>query len=752
MKLSIGMIVKNEEKYLERCLNGIKPILDNVDSELIIADTGSTDRTVEIAKKFTDNVYYFEWINDFAAARNSTLERAKGEWYMYIDADEIAVDCTDIIDFFNSGKYKKFGSAGITIRNYSNLSAMDHYQDFNVGRLTAIKDGIKFVNPIHEAFSVSYAPHITLKFVVDHYGYVFLGDQDAIEFAKKKAERNLELLLKELDEQEKDGKINLFIYKQIADSYATGGDYEKTLESLEKGLALVDPHSILVIVYYGEILAALRVLGRNKEALEICEKYFSEENVARKGPFMTDCFVHFVAGIIKYEFGDYAGAVKDFVLAYDLYDKYINGKILPIEQYYTPFRVSLFNLKAWAIMLYQCCRYTGEYSEAIKAFKKFPYTEKLILSDHDYMKRNLLMYLQLMDHTNYSPLAELNKKLDDPNKEILMELMLWQVINSKDPRSAVSNLDRITRTNKRLEDTTNLYEQFYIKKNLTAGAVQKFISNHGTKGSENILCAMMRLDLDITPFITAEDFNPEKCVLAIYQKSQITTELFVKYDINAIAYEGLQRAAEVYVWALLYAQKNKEKCMRLFEKFGELGAIWAKHDPDCQTRSPHLYTAMIADRVVTSRKSGDLEQCLNELKLLKNTAASFNQIIVEQSEALEQELNAKLAASEFEDEMLIDEFKRNIRDAIDMGDFKEARTLVAELEKLRPNDPDLDEFKEQLPKSDPAAEFAALAVQFKQNIRALITAGEFDQAQALMAEYDLLCPGDPDMVELRERI
>lgn len=59
MVLSIGMIVKNEEKYLERCLTALKPTLENVDSELIIADTGSTDNTVEIAKRFTDKVYYF---------------------------------------------------------------------------------------------------------------------------------------------------------------------------------------------------------------------------------------------------------------------------------------------------------------------------------------------------------------------------------------------------------------------------------------------------------------------------------------------------------------------------------------------------------------------------------------------------------------------------------------------------------------------------------------------------------------------
>ena len=78
MQLSIGMIVKNEEKYLDRCLAAIQPILDSIISELIIADTGSTDSTVEIAKKYTDNVFHFEWINDFAASINSTLDRAKG--------------------------------------------------------------------------------------------------------------------------------------------------------------------------------------------------------------------------------------------------------------------------------------------------------------------------------------------------------------------------------------------------------------------------------------------------------------------------------------------------------------------------------------------------------------------------------------------------------------------------------------------------------------------------------------------------
>lgn len=66
MKLSLCLIVKNEEKYLERCLKSLRNYVD----EIIITDTGSADTTVEIAKKYTDKVYHFEWIDDFSAARN----------------------------------------------------------------------------------------------------------------------------------------------------------------------------------------------------------------------------------------------------------------------------------------------------------------------------------------------------------------------------------------------------------------------------------------------------------------------------------------------------------------------------------------------------------------------------------------------------------------------------------------------------------------------------------------------------------
>ncbi|RCK72782.1 MAG: Glycosyl transferase, group 2 family protein [Anaerolineae bacterium] len=82
--LSLCMIVKNEEANLPHCLDSVKDVVD----EIIIVDTGSTDRTKEIALSYGAKLYDFEWIDDFSAARNFSLEKATGEWILVLDADE----------------------------------------------------------------------------------------------------------------------------------------------------------------------------------------------------------------------------------------------------------------------------------------------------------------------------------------------------------------------------------------------------------------------------------------------------------------------------------------------------------------------------------------------------------------------------------------------------------------------------------------------------------------------------------------
>lgn len=84
MTVSVCMIVKNEEKLLARCLDSLKGLYD----ELVIVDTGSTDRTRQIAGEYTDNIYDFSWQDDFSAARNFAFSKCSCDYIYSADADE----------------------------------------------------------------------------------------------------------------------------------------------------------------------------------------------------------------------------------------------------------------------------------------------------------------------------------------------------------------------------------------------------------------------------------------------------------------------------------------------------------------------------------------------------------------------------------------------------------------------------------------------------------------------------------------
>jgi FkbM family methyltransferase len=116
--VSLCMIIKDEETYLARCLASVKPIVD----EMIVVDTGSTDRSKDIAITFGAKVYDYEWRDDFAAARNYSISKASGEWILILDGDEV-ISHLDHADF--NKLVKKIPGApiaySITTRNYSKV-------------------------------------------------------------------------------------------------------------------------------------------------------------------------------------------------------------------------------------------------------------------------------------------------------------------------------------------------------------------------------------------------------------------------------------------------------------------------------------------------------------------------------------------------------------------------------------------------------------------------------------------------------
>lgn len=145
--ISVCMIVKNEETMLGDCLKSIAPIAD----EIIIADTGSTDRTKEIAAEFTDKIYDFPWIDDFSAARNFVFSKASMDYIYTADADEVLDD--NNIELFKKVKAALLPEIEIVQMYYLNLmetnTAYNSKRELRPKLFKRIRS-FEWINPIHE--------------------------------------------------------------------------------------------------------------------------------------------------------------------------------------------------------------------------------------------------------------------------------------------------------------------------------------------------------------------------------------------------------------------------------------------------------------------------------------------------------------------------------------------------------------------------------------------------------------------------
>lgn len=256
--LSIGMIVKNEEVTLEKCLQALQPLRDKVDCELVIADTGSTDKTKEIVSKYADILFDFEWIDDFSAARNAVMDKCSGKWHLSIDADEYMdlSSIKELVSFFKWKESDKIDGAFITINNYSDEDDYSQYNSFYALRMVKLKPEIRYCGRIHETFEQKYFKTVYyLKNTIWwHDGYLKIKKN----LDKDKEKRNVDLLKKEL-EREPD---NLFRTFQLVESSEDKDErYHyilKMLDLVEKG---VEKSDIIGPVAYHHAVKLARKYG-----------------------------------------------------------------------------------------------------------------------------------------------------------------------------------------------------------------------------------------------------------------------------------------------------------------------------------------------------------------------------------------------------------------------------------------------------------------------------------------------------------
>lgn len=182
------MIVKNEERSLKRCLTAAKGLVD----EMIVVDTGSSDKTIDIAKEMGAAVFEFPWVGDFSAARNFALSHSEADWNLILDGDEYLRDCSRpaLEKALNSRKGKWLG--GIT--RYDSYEDMDGTNQSTSVLPRVLPKGVGYVGLIHEQPEGHY-PCYSLPLVADHDGYLNTN----------KGERNLPYLEKAVAQYPDDG-------------------------------------------------------------------------------------------------------------------------------------------------------------------------------------------------------------------------------------------------------------------------------------------------------------------------------------------------------------------------------------------------------------------------------------------------------------------------------------------------------------------------------------------------------------------
>lgn len=217
MKISLCMIVKNEEKYITMCLENAINLVD----EVILVDTGSEDNTIKLAQSFGDKVkvFNYKWNDNFSEARNFSLEKATGDWILMLDADEkIICDIEKFKDIIS--KSEKDGYI-IPLYNIVGNGGFDYSEVY----IKIFKNtGHRYKGAIHEQLDIEFN---TIEAInqsickIIHYGYM----SSQLE-AKDKTKRNLSILMREYKKNPSDP----FISYNLGSTYFVDHKYSKALK------------------------------------------------------------------------------------------------------------------------------------------------------------------------------------------------------------------------------------------------------------------------------------------------------------------------------------------------------------------------------------------------------------------------------------------------------------------------------------------------------------------------------------------
>ena len=266
-RVSLCMIVRDEEQVLAECLESAKPHFD----EIVVVDTGSIDKTKEIAGKYADRIVDFRWVDDFSAARNESLKHATGDWIFWMDADDTLPKETgeairraaesapdDVVAFIVPVRFVDDGSA-------AGGTQVDHVKLFRNF------PGLSFEGRIHEQVLPSLREAggriARLDALVLHTNY-----DNSEEGQRRKHERDRALL--DLDLKERPG--HPFVLFNIGMTHHYCDEHEAAVRRLRESIEAAGPNDSHIRKAYALIVGSQRKLGKIDEAMATCEEALAE--------------------------------------------------------------------------------------------------------------------------------------------------------------------------------------------------------------------------------------------------------------------------------------------------------------------------------------------------------------------------------------------------------------------------------------------------------------------------------------------
>jgi len=390
-KLSLCMIVRNEEQRLRRCLDSVRDLVD----EMIIVDTGSTDTTIEIAESFGAKIIRHPWTGDFSEARNLSLQHARGDWILVLDADETlssdgrkriraCIKNTDRDGFFLE---QRNYTDDQTLLDWTPCTPEERktrgyagYVPAPIIRLFRRDPGIRFRGRLHELvehdFEEQQRPVTLTGIPIHHFGKVL----DAGTMRRKR-EEYLQICRKKIEEDPQNGRSRF----ELGALYTEAGDDEKALPCFEQA-AHLSPEDPLTWLNLGSVL---RRLGRLEAAVRAYRDGLGH------APDFIDLRYHLGLTLLKQGNPEEAGKEFDRVLAVQpahgraLWCRGIcrerQGEIREAEQSFRQAVAAEPDLPAPYNHLGCLCAQQGRYDEAIDWFRKLLQIDP----DHPEGKKNL---------------------------------------------------------------------------------------------------------------------------------------------------------------------------------------------------------------------------------------------------------------------------------------------------------------------------------------------------------------------------